>query len=526
MDSKEIKHTFCEDAYIYLKKYIHKADVVDAFVFFIEYLLIHMFFFTHNLWNNDDGIFSSGGAGITSGRWLNLAANRLSSTWKLTWVVALICAFLLSITILFLYKTFNINSWLKYIVSVGVLSFPCLAAQNLFVYTVDSYMIAFLLVVIGVFINSRYKYGWLVSGILFTCSLGIYQAYFSLVLPMFLLKLIFDVLDGSDFRDAIKYVIRSILAIAIGLLGYKCVLEILLKVKQQELSSYMGISQMWDVTLKSLFARAISAEIRFFEVFLGDSIGLYADDRIMYVNAIMLIVIVLALLFIVWIKKVYKQVWKVCLLIAGSILMPMLIASIYVMSEYVHQLMVIGFILPVVILAASLERIKFNDEKKLRVLGYALGIISLAVILCYDYENVIATNKGYLKAENTHSMVYAFENRLIMRIEETEGYNSEVPIAFIGALEDEQIPGRYCRMTFKDTRIAQDSFCAIHYIASLREFAYLYLGMELKEPTDEVVEALKKDKRVAEMPLYPSKGSIANIDGAVVVKFSEITGEE
>ena len=74
---------------------------------------------------------------------------------------------------------------------------------NTFVYsfTVDAYMLAVLLSALAVYLTRKYRFGFLAGALLLGISIGIYQAYFSYVIVLFLLLFIMDLIDNEDFKQ-------------------------------------------------------------------------------------------------------------------------------------------------------------------------------------------------------------------------------------------------------------------------------------------------------------------------------------
>lgn len=152
-------------------------------------IFAHLFALTNVIHNYDNmAVLPNGyGTGLNSGRWLLTVFGNL-----------LLYVFLILRVLYFL------HSGGIFIVS------PPVTSMLFFMYTAPYYAFAVLLAIMAVWIINQYKFGFLAAVVMCACSLGIYQAYFPMTIPLFVALLIRDILKqnseiGMIFRKGILY---------------------------------------------------------------------------------------------------------------------------------------------------------------------------------------------------------------------------------------------------------------------------------------------------------------------------------
>lgn len=110
--------------------------------------------------------------------------------------------------------------------------------------------------------------------------------------------------------------------------------------------------------------------------------------------------------------------------------------------------------------------------------------------------------------------------KLSYRIEEVTGqYAPEIPVVFVGSLELQRNPSCY---TNEDLELVGRGFFEVSFSTSHGTFLninYLKtLGISYIMPSNEQVSIA--ENAAMDMPCWPSKGSVQEIDGVVVVKFN------
>jgi hypothetical protein len=148
-------------------------------------------------------------------------------------------------------------------------------------------------------------------------------------------------------------------------------------------------------------------------------------------------------------------------------------------------------------------------------------VISLAVMILMGIVlllNVRLANICYLKEEILQSQAVQYYTALISDIRETDGYTSQTPVVYIGEFNKKTTGINDVGYLFEGVTIEPYNENSMINDYVWKETMRLWCGYY---PSLGDSEAIKGDKRISDMPCYPDKGSIALIDGSIVVKFSE-----
>ena len=146
------------------------------------------------------------------------------------------------------------------------------------------------------------------------------------------------------------------------------------------------------------------------------------------------------------------------------------------------------------------------------------------------YSYVVTDNKAYLKMSLSRDQLMAYSNRLISAIEQTPGYTPGMTLVLTGSSVAE--PG----FTAQIPELSELWMVGVLDAGQLRskysygEFLRYYMAypgeVYLTNSSDNVADKREWAREIAAkpevvaMPNYPAEGSIAIIDGVVVVKLN------
>lgn len=498
---------------------ITKFTFAITLLFFI---VIHLYGFTNKFMNHDDMLFSLGGAGITSGRWFKNLVCAISSTYSMPWINGLLSALYMAVSVCAVTALFNVQHKFNCgLIAALMASFPTIAATFSYMYTADAYILALALACLGAFVAHKFKFGWCLAAVLFALSLGIYQAYFGMAVALLVFSLLYEITHRDySTKEIIIKCLQYLFSLLLGLVIYKITLDALLKIQNLTLSSYMGISSMWDVSIGELLERVKYAYKNFFLFYNRNGFDVF-PDRTLYLHFSVLLFLGLELVYLIVKNKIHTKPFLLLITLLLTAIIPLSCTIIFVMSAETHMLMIYPIIMPM--LAAVIMIDKAIDSTPLNVKGLGNTCICLILIistLFFCYDNFILTNKAYLKMDIIFKQTYAFNLKLTERIERTEGYTAGMPVQFIGTVTEEIRPiqtgdfDEIHRMTGVESELS-----ALHE-PTIREFCQFYIGVGLPYPSGEFSSSIENNPAVQQMNRYPAEGSIQIIDGVVVVKFS------
>lgn len=412
--------------------------------------------------------------------------------------------------------------------SVLACNVTIVVANSAFLPYADFYSLALLCAVLGVWLIKKEKCWFTVIGTLFlSASMGIYQSYICVAIALIMMELIFKLLQKPDVKAMAKSVARYCGALIASAVVYFLVWKIFQKVFGiWTANTYNGLADMGDFSQNSVWtviAKTYENVFLYFAnpttfitmPFQGMSLSIVWEYLLRFCN---LMVVILLLSGLIFVNISYKTNWWQRLVQAVILLLfPMGVNFVCVISKGMeHTLMVYAFglvyVLGMKVMDALMgKRAESAAWKK----SFLPGLIMLVALLLVSWSNVVYSNQVYLKKDLQEKATHSMMTRIVYEIESVEGYEAGVtPVAFLGSFEaSDYVPNPE---PFRDLMPYGMGKSMITYTGT--EYAYLtYMlntNMNLTRVSNEAPE-------IQAMPVYPTKGSIAMIDGVVVVKISQ-----
>ena len=127
-----------------------------------------------------------------------------------------------------------------------------------------------------------------------------------------------------------------------------------------------------------------------------------------------------------------------------------------------------------------------------------------------------------MKKHVEYNYTYATLNRIISKIEETDNYDPNTSqVVFIGSLEKSKISTT--KKYFNYTDVGLGGNFAVTYLDTYKSFINNIMGYPMNIVTDEQeIKRIQKNKKVKDLPAFPSKDYITIVDDKIIVKLSEI----
>lgn len=517
---KSKRELFVEVIYspeLWIKKYLNQITRKDGYIFksvFMVALLVHIFVLTNNLANYDSmWFFYSSQDVVTSGRWFLKYAGGISSYFHLQWLNGALSLLYVSLSAVIVCRYLEIhNKYLGILAGVVLAIYPTVARTFNFMYAADAYFLAILLAVVAAWLMCKDKWNFkLLGGILLGFSMGIYQAYLSVTLVLLLLWTIKRTLLR---RESITKYIGGII---MGLLSAAGVYVIGLEYRLdgRELTSYQGISDSTLIHPLHWYFK------RFFDSF-KDIIHLFVTDA--YENKYALIAItiiwsVIILFVICRMVSLLRNKMVTCAIWGGLaiLLIPMAVYCLRLLSDGVNYygLMVesIAFvwILPIMILDESISVSRKGRRNK---------AVLAAMVICYLvnlWNYVIVDNISYLASSIAYEKSYALSERIVDRMEQTEGYENMEYVYFYGDVETE----KYEDVRFQNKSVNGNKIIPYANIP-YTYFINIYIGgnyevLNNAQRMSEIQESLEFQN----MPVWPTAGCTKMIGKVMVVKLGD-----
>lgn len=499
-----------------LNSKVGKDGRLAFFVTFITGILCHMSALTFDV-PNHDGLASMyfDQNMITSGRWFLGVACGISTFFSLPWLIGFLAILYLSITSVFLTKLLKITTPIMIAISgMMLVTFPSLASNFAYAFTMDGYMLGVLFAVLSVYFVERGKFGFIIGAVFLSLSMGTYQAY----LPMAILLCLYKVLEllmDKEAKNKVRICLRYVYMGVCGGTLYFIILKLMLFLQGKVLDTYQGIDSLSSgqginliATLKTMYFDFVSFSLQ---------------GKILFSNPISLIAVILLLIafvvsFVIRIvkNKLYKSVWTYIAVFFVLLLIPLCTNAILLISKDVtyHLLMRYQWVIFGIVAIAFIDNtfLKYPSESG-NIFLWVTILSSIVIIFSY----VCVDNIAYGNLSKKYEKTYAYCLRLADRIEQTEGYYEGIPIYMIGVVGDESYPVTDITGNVTDHMLGISGDYLLYTPANYDAFYRNYLGITFNFLMPDEAN-FYDSKEYVDMHSFPAKDSTKVVDGILFVK--------
>lgn len=507
----------CKTRQIFVEHF--KSIGLKWFTCIVTYFMIIAF----NLVNVADGMWL--GPYLYNGNWILSLGRWFVRYWdKLVFgihvnpnatVVALLL-FVLGTEVMVSTFGIKVGSWKDYLISLLFLCNMIVCVTVSYLQVSRVFALAFLLAMICVkcIVCSQEKKIFVLYGaVCLAFVTGIYQAYLGCILLVALVYLILMVQDRCDYRKIRRYLLCGGMTGVMGFCLYEMLLYINLWWFKVSMSSYNGADEISvGVILRNFFSSMKKAYIAFFQYFAG---RFYRWNILS--DRIQIICLTILVLYIFWraITSLRQRarilLWAVLLLlipVAANVTFILAPAS----SLQPQQTAQLALVMPMmgVCLFRGMEKCSW-----MRAIIVSLTVLMLHGMAGQTLVEQEAMYEGTLAAEKIAESIFQslVENNL---------YERGKRYALIGAPCDS--PMFYATpLYYKANNYAKvsgpwwDSYLD-HW--SWRGIFQFRLGINLPFCDEGLYEDLLDLEKVQDMPLYPSEGSMQEINGVIIIKVS------
>jgi heme A synthase len=476
----------------------------------------------------------------TSGRWLIPLPEMFRGDLSMPWVIGLFSVLYISVSACIVTEIAGLKKKISSILTgIIMVTFPAISATMTYTFTASSYCFSLLLACFSVYIT-KYKYGCVISIILLTCSLGIYQAYFPTAIFLFVLLILKDLLDDYDFMKIFKKSFSYICVLITSLVMYIFITAII--TRNTGINAYMNIHKMGS-TLENYdtFTRCLTESFYAVKNIFTDDVFMFYGEPSFFQTATKIFIISAFLItgyicINIFVKtKIYKNTAKS--IIYFLLLIAVLISCGFVWfynPSYVYMVMVYGASCIFVFILFMLER--YNGR------GRAVVNWVVTVALCVQiYNFFIYANDLYLETDIGFKRGCANAVMLANDIKNFEEYNTEIEIVIVGYPEDDLAYSDNFRL-FKSLYAYDDFKNDIRRSNAYGEFIKIYTGLPneinvvfwiygrgcdedyISYDTTKIATAADKEF-IDIMPIYPQKGAIQYYNGRIFVKMCDLPGD-
>lgn len=505
---------------------LHSTAVFTFLFTFVSGTFIHLYMFTNKFYNyfEMNNILTpmsfDKGDTLAMGRWFLPLVSRLSSVFSMPVINGMICLLCLSVSACLIADIFGIQSRVMCALTGGILvSFPGVASYLSYGVNCDVFAVSILFAVLsGWFIlKKRTITCSVIGGVFLALCIATYQPFMAVTIAIIYGKLFLDVLfEKTGFTDFLKKFARYLIILAASFVLYYVILKIVTMALGITVGDYHGIDEMASFTIKGIAKGTVYTYLYFIRYFFTAE---YAGSFILIgVN------VLLAILFIIMVVLSYRDGGKegrgkgnLLTLILMILVLPIGVnAPPFLMADRVgngvDRYMMFSIMVLFILLVAFLDRCK-------GVILPAVGTCLLVLeIICCAY----ICNQGYFRAEAMTVSENNLLNRLGVKLEEDDRWNSDMP-TFFGGCEELFNSNSYMDIdAFNNLPVIDGTEIKDWYnFDAVVKYMNTYMNFDIMAVDEMTRDSILITPEYKSMPLYPEKGSMDVIDGVYVVKFKE-----
>lgn len=500
-------------------------------------LLTHSYIFLHSSFSHDS--LQEFNAEVFGNDWkiqlgrVFVPAYRfiMQDTITLPWLIGVLSLLYISLAVLLTVKLFDIRSSVLTVLISGIFTanITVIATAATYIHDLGCNMLALSLAVLSAYLWKKYDKGFLYGMIPLCISIGLYQSYISTTITLIIMYLVMRLLDGEPFGIIFKNGIKSIcMIIGAGVL-YFIAMKTICYITDISLitGNYNSINTVLSMSMPEIIYLALKDFIRTCYKILTVT-SAYHRTIIFAVHAIMI-----AIAGVIVLCRIFQKEIKIKEKILALVLIALLPISMNIVYPLTggrsHDLMEYGlWLVYLFVLLISWWAVECFEILK-PSLKFLQRIASVCLVFIVLWGNVQTANAVYLKKDLEQKANLSLFTRVVYQMEHCDGYvTGETPVVFIGnpfvfianphALSD-TIP------VFEHVNTITGCSSSFVLRTNSRRRYRLYFDYILLNPAlladDETWLQMQNNAEVADMPCYPAEGSIAIVDGVLVVKMEE-----
>ena len=394
---------------------IKKEDKTIIITTLILGLINFFYLLSHNVLSNDalanGKIYLSKGWEMDLGRPLLLVIDRLRGGLVSPQIIITISLIIIAICSILLVRIFEIkNKYSIILITILLVLYPTISESALYIYCFDSYSLALLTSILGIFFIKEKKPLYAIISII--ASLSLYQAYISITITGVFILYILELLENkNDFKAFIK----NMFIILGGLISYFIILKFGMIILGRQLANYKGANSFGIETILSLPKSILNAYLDFFNYFFKETIIYNSYYYRNIINAL-LFIITLIILFIQS-KKIDNK--NRLFLAIAIILFPIAtnIMNLIACSTRINLVTGIGFVMFYILFINLIT--KYINKDIYKYITYFLVII-------LSYTFILSNNGTFMAKEDTHNNYYSECQKMLNKAYQLDDYNDNL----------------------------------------------------------------------------------------------------
>ena len=473
----------------------------------------HFYMLANKIPNVDDVNNIEGyGGGAVLGRFILPYTHRLFSAVSAPALNGIIAILLYALAASLAVRTLKIrNRTAAALCGILWLTSPFMTSTMTYMFTVADYGLAVLAACLAACLFTGEDHVILRGAAGILClffSMGIYQAYFPLAVSLCLAAAVASLIRGEAVGNVTVRGARSLAFLGLSAAAY------FLYARTLPLSDFHGMNGMGDHFLTRLPVTVARAYHRFLQYFLTSvpsyvRQGEYRLQLMMFAAAGVCLVLIL-------LRNKRTEPSRLALTAAGFFLMPLSVSLVYVMAPDVQKastLMVFPYVMTWTFGALLLS--EWNGmpagEGKKAAAALALSAVLTVSLAGISYEGFRTAHEAYFRSALSFERIEAYFNRLLVRLEETEGYHYGDPVAIVGdSWPDPNVLSSYNLNADEYADLEGFTIESTLFTSGNRDkFMRTYLGVEITDLPTGYYQELVQTETFRNMPVFPEKGCVA-----------------
>lgn len=490
----------------------------------------HFLLLVYGLMSQDGLVYSvryfAGDWEISLGRWGQIPVTNARAGYAVSFLSASLSLFYAALSAVFIYAALELKTGLSAILTgIAVAIAPSMVATLLYENLSDSHSLALLFACMGGYLITCKKKGirHLVPGVIFmVASLSIYQSFIGFSLGLLLMVTVLRLLLGQDpWTGDIKVFLKGLLSGVAAFAVYTILTKVIQAVSGNEMSTYQGVSDVGlGKILLSLPASVHAAYKAFFQYFIRNTILYNTPWRRHYFFMIFFAAAALLSVVVLIQRRIFREKGRFLLIIALTLLIPggLNLIQLIVPTSEIYLMTSMQMVLVIPFVLSICEGAGKGVLKG--ILEWAILLILLPILATYYFSDILSYKA--LK-ETTDQGIYGAE-RVLDRIENTEGYVPGMPIAFNGWFFDQVYQRDQSYWEYSVGSMIVNYQTHMNYGAMIESVRKIYLedfGVEMNIADPATYVSLVQTDEFRGMDVFPGENSVRIIDGVMMVKMLE-----
>ena len=357
-----------------------------------------------------------------------------------------------------------------------------------------------------------------------TLYMGLYQAFLGSTAIVMLFYLISKLYRGEEIKKLLVLTLKCIISFFIGGMMYYVIWHEELWRHETEATSYGGADVF---TIGGIFTNLLRTVRRPYTAFGDYFLNRTVSTTMLPVFIHLLIIAVFALTTLIFCIRLFKtDRLRSLAILLGTLLIPFASMWFYVLTYTVsymsmHMTISLAVCLSLMICMSSLYMEQLPDGGLYKPDKAIWALTLLAAVSVYGNHSMVQYDQ--MAMYMGEMSVNELGSEVIAGLMDTGLYDPSITYCIIGSPSDN--PLFFKNDVFEKcnnyARYGDWGNVASDNRQGWSGFMLHMKGIYLKMADNDVIDALDKDPRVEAMPVFPVSGSIAPIDGYVVIKLAE-----